>query len=356
MPISNGKYINPGWVNGQPPAINASELNAISDTLESLDGVGGKRGGYVVVGTSTAGATVTTCDFLCDGTADDVEINAAIQQAKDVNLDLLILSGTYNITNSLTPYYNMMIQGQSTGSSDPTDVGLFFPNETILLPSNPSLKSLFLIGGARPNTRSHDSAIYLKDITCGSASSDTYRDLVFLDCSAHYNATIHLNNVILTNSIGIKMPINGFDIHALNSVIYNTDFVDFSGSIIEKCSLHSVSFSNAVGQNNFLYLNNFIGNVSLTDCQNCTFIGNVFNGDLTLNTVGGGVGRLICACNNISSNLFNASSGITLGANTYYNMITNNGGVLYSGNTSFTPWAGVTDNGSNNYVANNMPT
>lgn len=37
MPIVSGKYKNPGWVNGQQPAINADELNAISDTLEKLD-------------------------------------------------------------------------------------------------------------------------------------------------------------------------------------------------------------------------------------------------------------------------------------------------------------------------------
>ena len=37
MPIVNGKYKNPGWVNGQRPAIDAAELNAISDTLEKLD-------------------------------------------------------------------------------------------------------------------------------------------------------------------------------------------------------------------------------------------------------------------------------------------------------------------------------
>ena len=37
MPIQNGKYVNPGWQNGGPPAIDANELNAISDTLENLD-------------------------------------------------------------------------------------------------------------------------------------------------------------------------------------------------------------------------------------------------------------------------------------------------------------------------------
>lgn len=33
MPIENGKYVNPGWVNGTSPAMNATEMNAISNTL-----------------------------------------------------------------------------------------------------------------------------------------------------------------------------------------------------------------------------------------------------------------------------------------------------------------------------------
>ena len=42
MPIKDGKYKNPNWVNGGPPAIDADELNAISSTLESLDAAGGQ--------------------------------------------------------------------------------------------------------------------------------------------------------------------------------------------------------------------------------------------------------------------------------------------------------------------------
>ena len=44
MPIKDGKYKNPNWVNGGPPAIDADELNAISSTLESLDAAGGTGG------------------------------------------------------------------------------------------------------------------------------------------------------------------------------------------------------------------------------------------------------------------------------------------------------------------------
>ena len=38
----------------------------------------GKKVARFVVGTSTAGWTAADCDYLCDGTADQVEINNAI--------------------------------------------------------------------------------------------------------------------------------------------------------------------------------------------------------------------------------------------------------------------------------------
>ena len=38
MPIQGGKYVSPNWQNGGPPAIDAEELNAMSDKLEELDG------------------------------------------------------------------------------------------------------------------------------------------------------------------------------------------------------------------------------------------------------------------------------------------------------------------------------
>lgn len=37
MPIQNGKYVNPGWVDGQEPAIDATELNAMSDTIAATE-------------------------------------------------------------------------------------------------------------------------------------------------------------------------------------------------------------------------------------------------------------------------------------------------------------------------------
>lgn len=61
----------------------------------------GKRVCRLVVGTSTSGWTTSDCDYLCDGTADDVEINAAIQALPSTSGEIVILDGTYNITATI---------------------------------------------------------------------------------------------------------------------------------------------------------------------------------------------------------------------------------------------------------------
>ena len=60
-----------------------------------------KRTARFVVGTSTAGWTAADCDYLCDGTDDQVEINAAIQALPAGGGEVVILDGTYNITASI---------------------------------------------------------------------------------------------------------------------------------------------------------------------------------------------------------------------------------------------------------------
>jgi parallel beta-helix repeat protein len=75
-----------------------------SDTdydTEWADGGGSGAGTKVarfVVGTSDAGWTSADCDYLCDGTADDVEINNAITALPATGGEIVILDGTYNIT------------------------------------------------------------------------------------------------------------------------------------------------------------------------------------------------------------------------------------------------------------------
>ena len=66
----------------------------------------------LLAGTSTAGWTEADCDYLCDGTADDVEINAAIQASPATGGEIVILDGTYDITTTITvSKNNVMLTG-----------------------------------------------------------------------------------------------------------------------------------------------------------------------------------------------------------------------------------------------------
>ena len=74
---------------------------AIGALLGQKASGGGKRVCRFTVGTSTAGWTANDCDYLCDGTDDQVEINAAIQALPAGGGEIVILDGTYNITATI---------------------------------------------------------------------------------------------------------------------------------------------------------------------------------------------------------------------------------------------------------------
>lgn len=78
-----------------------------ADGQNGKDGKDGKDGmacrtARFVVGTSTAGWTVDDCDYLCDGTDDQVEIQAAINALPTGGGEIIILDGEYNIGQPVT--------------------------------------------------------------------------------------------------------------------------------------------------------------------------------------------------------------------------------------------------------------
>lgn len=63
---------------------------------------GGKRICRYVVGTSSAGWTAADCDYLCDGTDDQVEINAALAALPAGGGEVRLLDGTYHLSGAIT--------------------------------------------------------------------------------------------------------------------------------------------------------------------------------------------------------------------------------------------------------------
>ena len=84
---------------------------------QTASGGGGKRVCRFTVGTSTAGWTANDCDYLCDGTNDQVEINAAIQALPTGGGEVVILDGTYNITATIAiNKNNVMLSGNGNST------------------------------------------------------------------------------------------------------------------------------------------------------------------------------------------------------------------------------------------------
>lgn len=58
MPITAGKYVAPTWRNDGPPAIDQAELQAMSDTLETLGGKGVYSGTATIPTTGWTGSGI----------------------------------------------------------------------------------------------------------------------------------------------------------------------------------------------------------------------------------------------------------------------------------------------------------
>jgi|GEM_PF-3849903 len=64
--------------------------------------IGSPRSARFVVGTSVSGWKKSDCDYLCDGTDDQEEINAALAALPDSGGTVIILDGDYSISGNIT--------------------------------------------------------------------------------------------------------------------------------------------------------------------------------------------------------------------------------------------------------------
>lgn len=101
---------------------------AVNTINESFDSISGKRTCRFVVGTSTAGWTQADCDFLCDGTDDQVEIQAAMDAASSGG-EIVLLSGYYYVSDQITVEYKNVLRGNGAKNTRVTLQAGAFSNE-----------------------------------------------------------------------------------------------------------------------------------------------------------------------------------------------------------------------------------
>lgn len=98
-------------------AVNAAQraVNAVNDGFETITG---KRTARFVVGTAAAGWTESDCDYLCDGTADQAELNAACAAAGSAGGgEVILLAGRYGLTGQVTVPSGVTLRGNGDKST-----------------------------------------------------------------------------------------------------------------------------------------------------------------------------------------------------------------------------------------------
>lgn len=218
----------------------------------------GKRTARFSIGTSTNGWTANDCDYLCDGTDDQVEINAAIQALPSGGGEIVILDGTYNISATiLINRINVSLIGNGRNTqlkrnwNSNNDEGIVTLNANYC-----SIKEIYFYG-KRLTSYSHD--IYVKYSNyCIINNNYTYSgESCILLTNSQYN-TISSNNcsssydgIVLTNTSSF----NTIDNNIVNKIETNTNsnfnIISNNKSMGATPAITILSANNTITGNNF---------------------------------------------------------------------------------------------------------
>jgi len=98
-------------------------------------------------------------DYTCDGTADQVEINQAIAALPANGGSVMLLEGTFDLTDSITPDDNTLLQGVGVGTKITTSANV--PMIMISLKNNVIVMDLYLYGAGTGNNT--NQGVYLSE-------------------------------------------------------------------------------------------------------------------------------------------------------------------------------------------------
>jgi parallel beta-helix repeat protein len=271
------------------------------------DGTQHAKTARFVIGTSTAGWTSADCDYLCDGTADQTEINAAITALPATGGEVVILDGTYNITAKINVTKdNVSIRGNGNatilkrGFNSPVKEGVI----TLSSRSGCKIANLQIEGNKTGYTNSNNYGIYL------SSSSD----------NTVTGNTCNNNNYGINLSSSSKNTITG---NACNN--NNSNGIYLGGSSNNTITGNTCNNNNSNGI--YLSLSSNENTITGNACNNNNSNGINLDASSNENTITGN------ACNNNNSNgiNLNASSNNTITGNTCNN---NNSSGIYLGGSS----------------------
>ena len=231
-------------------------------------GGGGKRTARFTVGSSQYGWTDSDCDYLCDGTADEVEINAAIQALRSTGGEVVLLDGLYNLKGAiLINKDNVTLSGNGANTKI---VRAFNDDEysdkqgmVVITNSFCTIKNLYFDGVKGSYASNTIIGIYgdnciIADNTIVNSSCDG----IYVEGNFHT-----IDNNIITGCNG-----NGLYLYEGNK--YTVTNNKITGSTVYGMYLYNVKDS--VISNNVCNENTDSG-IKIYWCDRCAFTGNVLN-------------------------------------------------------------------------------
>ena len=317
----------------------------------------GKRTARFSIGTSTNGWTANDCDYLCDGTDDQVEINAAIQALPSGGGEIVILDGTYNISATISINIdNVTLRGNGSNTvlvrqwnAPSSGVISTFPVVYIRRSDNINISLLCIDGNSffdgQNNIGIH--VYYSDNIKIKQCKFISNKSTI---TSTNSNSIEITDNYFLNNYDSIRTELNNSFFIIKGNFILNTSyyaiFFNYGFSALKyPCQTNSVISGNLIDTANFgvdSYGSELIiANNIITNCVNYGIRINA------ISSVSGNGNN-----NNISGNIIikgsNADSGyvgLSLGSDSQYNLVANN--HLING-------ANISNQGTSNTVTNNI--
>jgi parallel beta-helix repeat protein len=301
---------------------------------------GGKRTARIIIGSTGVGYAANDVDFLCDGSNDSEQFDAALAAVPSGGGEIKILDGTYTLTKPWAiERDNIKVTGSGAGNTILRMVGT--RNKTYgeaaakannagiyVSGINNVIEGLTLANGATATT-GYSYGIYLLASTnntiigniCGNSSSDTHCYGIYLNGSADNMIARNTcsNSVFVSSIYCVGINLLDSELNIIRENICSNTGVSVRGISVE--GHENAGGNNTIADNicnNSSVSSSYGGCVGIgvtTDCNN--IVGNVCNNSL-VNTAGNGT--LYCITvhaqgNTVVGNVCNgAVSGGDIGA------------------------------------------
>lgn len=203
---------------------------------------------FVIAASDTTAAGQAKADYICDGTADEVQINAALAATTTSTFRrVLLLEGTYTIAATITMVANAVLEGQGEGTlilSSANSVRF------ITLASNCRVANMKLSGASRTGTRGISGTsvtdVHIEDLiilthTLYGIDFDTVDQAIIRNCM-FYDNSAGMEGIYAATCSYILIADNYFD--ATNEAVWidTCDSISVAGNVINQ-SVYGIDFS-----------------------------------------------------------------------------------------------------------------